>query len=79
MEGFGSLFNLRTLSLSGCKQLTDLSDDFGQLTSLENLDLRECESMAGLPASFCCLSRLSRYTATPAFRRNLPHSLKHLL
>ncbi|KAI7733220.1 hypothetical protein M8C21_006184, partial [Ambrosia artemisiifolia] len=50
---------LKTLSITNCNELCEISEDFGKLTNLENLSLRSCTKLEKLPGSITRLQKLS--------------------
>ncbi|KAD4179634.1 hypothetical protein E3N88_28225 [Mikania micrantha] len=63
LAGFPDLLcssvHLKTLSITNCNELCEISEEFGNLTNLKNLRLRSCTKLEKLPESIMRLQKLS--------------------
>ncbi|KAK9076978.1 hypothetical protein SSX86_005313 [Deinandra increscens subsp. villosa] len=63
LVGFPALLcssvHLKTLSITNCNEMCEISEEFGKLTNLENLSLRSCTKLEKLPESITRLDKLS--------------------
>ncbi|CAL2271521.1 unnamed protein product [Prunus armeniaca] len=75
-SSLGVLKGLRTLSLNGCRYLTDISDVIGRLENLEILSFRKCSSILELPKEIGLLKHLRLLDITDCDRLDkIPHGL----
>ncbi|XP_076947192.1 putative disease resistance protein At5g66910 [Bidens hawaiensis] len=51
--------HLKTLSITNCNEMCEISEEIGKLTNLENLSLRSCTKLEKLPESITRLEKLS--------------------
>ncbi|KAL6272567.1 hypothetical protein ACE6H2_023259 [Prunus campanulata] len=75
-SSLGLLKSLRTLSLNGCRYLTDISDVIGRLENLEILSFRKCDDILELPREIGLLKHLRLLDITDCNRlKKIPHGL----
>ncbi|CAB4316611.1 unnamed protein product [Prunus armeniaca] len=75
-SSLGVLKGLRTLSLNGCRYLTDISDVIGRLENLEILSFRKCSRILELPKEIGLLKHLRLLDITDCDRlEKIPHGL----
>ncbi|KAI3755003.1 hypothetical protein L1987_54795 [Smallanthus sonchifolius] len=71
--------HLKTLSITNCNELCDISKQIGMLTNLENLSLRSCTKLEKLPESITRLQKLSILDISDCFSlRVLPEEIGKL-
>ncbi|XP_021807304.1 disease resistance protein At4g27190-like [Prunus avium] len=75
-SSLGVLKSLRTLSLNGCRYLTDISDVIGRLENLEILSFRNCSRILELPREIGLLKHLRLLDITDCYNlEKIPHGL----
>ncbi|BFG37815.1 hypothetical protein CerSpe_240890 [Prunus speciosa] len=75
-SSLGVLKSLRTLSLNGCRYLTDISDVIGRLENLEILSFRNCTGILELPREIGLLKHLRLLDITDCNNlEKIPHGL----